>query len=152
MAMPITTPAGNTVNPNGMTTAMMIADWATTGTISLNARPVSSDGRLSGATSMRSWAPDCISACRFEPVIEQANSVDMTMIPGTNHCSDEPSSNPLTWGSSGPKRARNTNGWTRVNTSENGLRSMGRSSRPMTRAVSATTVVMTGPPGDQRGG
>ena len=81
-----------------------------TGTISLSARPTSSELRLTGATSSRSWAPVCISSWRFEPVIDVPTSADITTMPGTNHCSEVPVSNPLTWGSSGPNSARNTRG------------------------------------------
>ena len=91
---------------------MMIRAWTTTGTISLSARPTSSEVRLSGATSIRSCEPVCISSCRFEPVIDVPNSADITMMPGTNHCSEDPVSSPLTCDSSGPNSARNTSGWT----------------------------------------
>ena len=69
-----------------MTTATMSVACATSGTISLSARPTSSDDRLSGVTSIRSWEPVWISMSRLAPVVEAANSADITRIPGTKVC------------------------------------------------------------------
>lgn len=57
------------------------------------------------------------------------------MIPGTNHCSVEPSP---TSDSSGANSARNTSGWTIAKSTEAGSRSIGRSSRIMTLPMSAS--------------
>ena len=62
------------------------------------------------------------------------------MMPGTNHCSDSAKLVPVTSASRGPKKARNTTGCTSVNTTENGSRKNGRSSRVNTREVSCVRV------------
>ena len=62
------------------------------GTTSLRARPTSSDERLSGETSSRSCEPVMISWVRFAPVNDAPIRAVIAMMPGTNHCSAEPSS------------------------------------------------------------
>ena len=60
--MPTSTPPRCRSKLNGVTTARMIAVCGSIGTISLRARPISSDERCSGETSSRSCEPVCISS------------------------------------------------------------------------------------------
>ena len=63
----------------------------------------------------------------------------MATMPGTNHCSAEPSA---ISGSSGAKRPRKTSGWIIAKTTAIGSRHTGLSSRFITFQVSATKVLM----------
>jgi hypothetical protein len=71
--------------------------------------------------------------------MDVANSADITTMPGTNHCRVDSVPRPLTWSSSGPKSARNTNGCTSVKLMDQGLVTSGRSSRWNTSDVSRRT-------------
>ena len=112
----------------------MIAACISIGTTSFSARPTSSDDRLSGETSSRSWEPVRISWVRLAPVNEAPISAVIATMPGTNHCSAEPFS---TSGSSGANRPRKTSGCTIANSTEAGSRKTGLSSRTITFQVSA---------------
>ena len=120
----------------------MIATCISIGTTSLSARPTSSAGRPSGETSWRSCEPDCISSIRLAPVNDAPISAVMATMPGTNHCSAEPSA---ISGSSGAKRPRKTSGWIIAKTTAIGSRHTGLSSRFITFQVSATKVLMLRP-------
>ncbi len=72
-------------------------------------------------------------------MVDVPNSVVITRIDGTNHC-QTPSAErpPIEPDSNGPNSARNTSGWIIPNSSENGSRSTGFSSRLMTIRMSRT--------------
>ncbi len=132
------------LNPNGTDTAVMITAWPSTGTISLSARPMTSEERRSGVTSMRSCAPVVMSWSRLAPVVDVPNSTDMTMIPGTNHWSVAASPSPEVRTSSGPNSPRKNSGCSIPKTSWNGSRRSGRSSRSATVHTSWMTPVGRG--------
>ena len=134
--MPTRTPPTCSSKLNGVTTSRMIPVCISIGTTSFIARPISSDDRLSGETSSRSWEPVVISCIRLAPVNDAPISAVMATIPGTNHCKADPFS---TSGSSGANRPRKTSGWTIANRTEAGSRKTGLSSRTMTFQVSART-------------
>ena len=140
--------AGNSSNPNGTATRVMIAAWITKGVSSLSARPTSSAGRESGVARIRSNAPVISSYCRLDPTIDVPNIVIITTTPGRNHCSEEVprSPSPAIPDSSGPKRARKISGWSSEKIRENGSRQIVRLSRTHTARVSASIVAITHPP------
>ena len=113
----------------------------TSGTTSLSARPTSRALRDSGATSVRSCEPVCISKSRFAPVEAVPNRATITRMPGTNHCSVPATSPPEAPMSSGPNRPRKTSGCTSEKITLNGSRTSGRDSRANTVAVSCTKPV-----------
>ncbi len=124
------------MNPNGIVARAITPAWMKIGTISFSARPMSSDDRAIGATSVRSCDPVCISYSRFDPVTPLPNSAIMTSTPGTNQARVSLTGAPEPATSSGPNSPRNTSGCSRLKISENGSRMTGRSSRVKTFQVS----------------
>src|SRR4029079_6017590 len=74
----------------------------------------------------------------------------ITIVPGTNHCSDVWVPRPETLESSGANNARKNNGWKRPNITEKGSLMTGFSSRVKTMDVSVTSLLLMRRPPDGR--